>query len=134
MVAPGSVFWDKLPGEPVRHLRIVLTHPDTDGCVIVVNVTDLDNRPSFGQLLVPGQHAEITKKSTVMIHLATKWTVAEVREKIDAQLALPLLHMGHLKRVIDAVKNSREAPHSIRLALGWVPGSDSASRRFPKRP
>ena len=80
---PGDTFFIPTPGNPIRHLWIVLTGQDGDGRAYCVNVTSMgDHIADTTVILEIGDHPFIEKQSVV---LYTKAENLDIR-KIEAEL------------------------------------------------
>lgn len=65
-----STFYkeDSVRGESVRHLRYVISDPDPDEYVMVVNMSTYHGLPSEDKtcLLYPGDHEEVKRESYIV--------------------------------------------------------------------
>jgi hypothetical protein len=69
VVNKGKAFWG-FDGSGKKHLHFIISKPDIDGKVLVVNVTDNQNVPAKYDkscVIVCQEHPEITKNSVVFI-------------------------------------------------------------------
>ncbi|MBA7533137.1 hypothetical protein ES705_25372 [subsurface metagenome] len=82
----GKSFWredskDK-KGNPLKHLYFVISNPDIDNNVLVVNMTTVKNtgREDLSCILDVGDHPEITNKSYIKYDKAIELGTAKMIE------------------------------------------------------
>ena len=83
-MVPGQVFQGKQ--YPYVHLHIVLSHPTSDGEVVVVNLTEQDSDKDSSCILKPGDHPSLTKASTVYYRMACFFQSDALDDAVKAHL------------------------------------------------
>jgi hypothetical protein len=128
------MYWYRQVPEPCEHLRLVLTPPDAADLVVLLTLTDARKKPSSRVVLVAGQHAAITKDTTVFFETCELVPAEVVRGLWTAQEPrLRQLNIKHVERICGIVRDHVDVAHRIRMALGWVPPQTARPNRFPRK-
>lgn len=65
MVAIGDTYWIEDPSSNKTHLYFVITEPDKNNRVLLVNMTDIDNISDRSCVIEPKDHKAVSKKSAI---------------------------------------------------------------------
>ncbi|MCA6069855.1 MAG: hypothetical protein LE180_01865 [Endomicrobium sp.] len=117
-VIRGKAFW-KLDESEKRHLYFVLSEPNMDNIVLVVNATDVLNVPACHDkscVLDIGEHRAITKKSVVYYRVSKEFRASEILLELSKkELILEVdLSTPTLLKIQNGAKNSKLLPKKLR--------------------
>ena len=116
MLGCGDCFLAGEDEDEKLHLRIVVTPPTPDGCVVTASVTTRRRHSETLLILQPGDHPFIRHESTVSYRYSELAWVHEIEAAIasgNARRREPIsAHL--LKRVQDGLLDSDFTPNGVR--------------------
>ncbi|AKL98041.1 hypothetical protein [Endomicrobium proavitum] len=117
-IVKGKAFWE-VDRSGVKHLYFVLSEPNIDDRVLVVNITDASGVPAGRDkscVLNLGEHPAITKKSVAYyfraIELNASAIISEINKKGINQVED--LSESTLKKIQDGAKRSPLLPNKLK--------------------
>ena len=123
MVSVGDTCWiTDRSGE--SHLYFVITEPDEDSKILLVNMTDVNNISDKSCVLTPSDHQTITKKSVIRYGdpIYTKPAILEqaIRNTRELQLG-PSMEDRLVKSIQEGALQSEHFPpqyeHKVKNSL-----------------
>ncbi|MCA6071620.1 MAG: hypothetical protein LE168_04535 [Endomicrobium sp.] len=117
-VVRGKAFW-KLDESGIRHLYFVLSEPNMDDIVLVVNVTDVLNVPACYDkscVLDIEEHPAITKKSVAYYYASREFRASEILSELSKKELIPEVDLSTptLLKIQNGAKISKLLPKKLR--------------------
>ncbi len=124
MLACGDCFLAGEDEDEKLHLRIVVTPPTPDGCVVTASVTTRRRHSETLLILRPGDHPFIKHDSTVAYRYSEVAWIQEIEAAIVAGNARRRESISPelLKRVQDGLLESDFTPNGIKQFAGEILG------------
>lgn len=127
MSEKGKSFWredskDK-EGNPLKHLYFVISNPDIDNNVLVVNMTTFKDtgREDLSCILDVGEHPEITNKSYIRYDKAVELGTSKIIELAMKKIIILKKDLDPtvLKRIQEGAKESSALPDKFKKYFSY---------------